>query len=175
MEPHYTYGIPFEINGGIKDYNIEKLAEILRTGLIMPARGLSIISVAEATAIDDYMKNERGFPSFFDESVLGHYALVLDRSQITQKPVFPKIKNEIYFGSNGMVAPDKVYLKAPLDISESLIAVGIPVRSLQNSDTPNATIMENIQLIKRITDNKYGNIKIVNSSREDFQDISPKK
>ncbi len=167
MEPHYTYGIPIESYRKQLGYS-QELVEILSSGIIMPKRKDNLIRVAEATAMDEHMKKERGFQSFFDQYVLGNYALVLDREKLEQKPIYPRAQEFDYF-------IDEVNFRGPLVINDSLIAVGIPLDHLKASCSSEDVLRLNFLFIESLTKGTNKDIKIVDSSQPDFQDLSPKK
>ena len=187
MEPYLYHGI--------RDYDLNRLISILKTGYILPRKMLpdkfqvkrsfrfdfncqSWISLSQKSLYDDYYEDCN--PSAFERYIYNHLCAVID-SDIEDKRIVNHIFYD-YYGPeslNNLISDqnkdrystymDEVQTSVPIPI-DKFLAIGYPKKYYQSNDKNPEEIKKELQLIRTILDKKAVDLPIIDSSIYDFAD-----
>ena len=191
MEPYLYHGI--------RDYNLDRLINILKVGFILPKKmlankykvnrenqldlnGQSWISLCQKSIYDDSLGDIS--PSSFDEHILNHISVVIEES--IDNKTYPShiiydyygpeyIRNLIDDNSDNRYSTysDEIQTNKPISIKK-FIAIGYPKLFLLSKNKKETEVKSNIRLIKDTLDEKKLYIPVIDSSYYDFADDQEK-
>ncbi len=187
MEPYLYHGI--------RDYNLDRLINILKTGYILPKKMLpdefkvvrnqqfdfncqSWVSLSQKSLYDDYYEDCN--PSSFERFVYNHLCAVIDNN-IDGINLVNHIFYD-YYGPTGLVNivsdeseerystyMDEVQTRIPVP-TDKFLAIGYPLKHYQRNNKDLDEIRKELLLLRSTLDNKNLKIPIVDSSNYDFAD-----
>jgi hypothetical protein len=180
---------------GIRDYDLNRLINILKTGYILPRKMLpdrfkverkpqfdfncqSWISLSQKSLYDDYYGDSN--PSAFDNFIYNHLCAVIDNdieglniaNHIFYDYYGPDaLNNLVSDNSNDRYSTymDEVQTNIPIPI-DKFIAIGYPFNYFVNNNRSKEDLRKELGLIKSLLNCKSFEIPIIDSSFYDFAD-----